>query len=226
MFGLKCQQACPERAVGALADDSLIPMIGVISVATAVTMRMTATASARGAVEAGEKMVFFLEAWLCHFDFYFLIFTAFGLFRTRQWQIFFCTFPGPDLGLDLAQGPGPVDAAIDLAHAAVATAGMWAKNIYIVNWHKHCAYYISVCVLGCSLIWKISKFILNATSYVLSQEPSQVSILFQTQEQVRKNIWRSWLLEVVVCLQNCCTGEQLCKKYDRLVNPVLQQNLA
>lgn len=58
VFGLKCPQACPERAVGALADDSLIPMIGVISVAIAVTMLMTATASARGAVEAGEKMFF------------------------------------------------------------------------------------------------------------------------------------------------------------------------
>lgn len=39
-------------------------------------------------------------------------------------DLFFCTFPGPDLDLDLAQGPGPVDAATDLAHAAVATAGM------------------------------------------------------------------------------------------------------
>lgn len=85
VFGLKCPQACPERAVGALADDSLIPMIGVISVAIAVTMLMTATASARGAVEAGEKMFFiFLDAWLFHFNVYFSIFTAFVLFWTRQ----------------------------------------------------------------------------------------------------------------------------------------------
>lgn len=75
VFGLKCPQACPERAVGALADDSLIPMIGVISVVTAVTMRMTATASARGAVEAGEKMVsLFWDAWLFHFNVYLSIF--------------------------------------------------------------------------------------------------------------------------------------------------------
>lgn len=104
-------------------------MIGVISVATAVTMRMTATASARGAVEAGEKMVsffccvffdgysilIFIRLFLQHLSF-------FGLGSDRFF--FFCTFPGPDLGLDLAQGPGPADAAIALAHAAVATAGM------------------------------------------------------------------------------------------------------
>lgn len=83
VFELKCPQACPERAVGALADDSLIPMTGVISVATAVTMRMTATASARGAVEAGEKIVspFF---WMHGYSILMLICPFLQHFRTRQ----------------------------------------------------------------------------------------------------------------------------------------------
>lgn len=55
VFGLKCQLACPERAEGVPADDSLIPMIGAISVATEAIMPMTAIASARGVAEAGEN---------------------------------------------------------------------------------------------------------------------------------------------------------------------------
>lgn len=51
---LKCQQASPGRAVGALADGSLTPMIAVISVGTGVTMPMTATALAREVVGAGK----------------------------------------------------------------------------------------------------------------------------------------------------------------------------
>lgn len=55
VFVLKCQLVCPERAEGVPADDSLIPMIGVISVAIEAIMPMTAIASARGVVEAGEN---------------------------------------------------------------------------------------------------------------------------------------------------------------------------
>lgn len=55
VFEWKCQLVCPERAGGVPAGDSLIPMIGVISVATEATMPMTAIASARGVVEAGES---------------------------------------------------------------------------------------------------------------------------------------------------------------------------
>lgn len=54
VFVWKCQQASPGRVVGAQADGSLIPMIGVTSVETGATMHMTATALAREAVAAGE----------------------------------------------------------------------------------------------------------------------------------------------------------------------------
>lgn len=62
VFGSKCQLACPERAEGVPAADSLILMIGVISVATEAIMLMTAIASARGVVEAGEK--YCVRRWL------------------------------------------------------------------------------------------------------------------------------------------------------------------
>lgn len=42
-------------------------------------------------------------------------------------------FPGPDLGLDLAQGLGPADAAIARAHAAAATAGKCVGNCCVVH---------------------------------------------------------------------------------------------
>lgn len=54
VFAWNCQQASPGRAVGALADGSLIPMIGVTSVGTGATMPMTATALAKEVVAAGE----------------------------------------------------------------------------------------------------------------------------------------------------------------------------
>lgn len=60
VFVLKCQQASPGRAVGALADGSLTPTIGVTSVGTGATMPMTATALAREVVAAaGEGIVCF-----------------------------------------------------------------------------------------------------------------------------------------------------------------------
>lgn len=61
VFVWRCQQASPGRAVGAQADASLTPMIGVTSVETGATMPMTATALAREeAVAAGEGMQFVL----------------------------------------------------------------------------------------------------------------------------------------------------------------------
>lgn len=56
VFVWRCQQASPGRAVGAPADASLTPMIGVTSAGTGATMPMTAIASAReeAAAAAGE----------------------------------------------------------------------------------------------------------------------------------------------------------------------------
>lgn len=67
VFGWKCQLACPGRAEDVPADDSLIPMIGVISVATEAIMRMTAIVSARGVVEAGKK--YYVQRWFAMFLF-------------------------------------------------------------------------------------------------------------------------------------------------------------
>lgn len=58
-FVSKCRRAFPGRAVGAQAVGSLTQMIGVISVGTAATMPMTATALAREVVAAGESTVCF-----------------------------------------------------------------------------------------------------------------------------------------------------------------------
>ncbi len=55
VFAWRCQQASRGRAVGAPADASLTPMIGVTSVGTGATTPMTATALAsEEAVAAGE----------------------------------------------------------------------------------------------------------------------------------------------------------------------------
>lgn len=55
VFVWRCQQACLGRAVGAPADASSTPMIGVTSVGTGATMPMTVIALAREeAVAAGE----------------------------------------------------------------------------------------------------------------------------------------------------------------------------
>lgn len=67
MFGLKCQLVCPEREEGVPVDDSLIPMIVVISVATEAIMPMTAIASARGVVEAGENDLF-VKCMACYIN--------------------------------------------------------------------------------------------------------------------------------------------------------------
>lgn len=54
VFGWRCQQVSPEKAVGVPVDASLTPMTGVTSVGTVATMPTTATASAKEAVAAGE----------------------------------------------------------------------------------------------------------------------------------------------------------------------------
>lgn len=56
VFVWRCQQASPERAVGAPVDANLTPMIAVTNVGTGATTPTTAIASAREAVEAGKVL--------------------------------------------------------------------------------------------------------------------------------------------------------------------------
>lgn len=77
VFGSRCQLVCPERAEDVPVVGSLILMIGVISVATEAIMPMTATVSARGAVEAGEKYC----VYAMFLFIYFLTFTAEHFFK-------------------------------------------------------------------------------------------------------------------------------------------------
>lgn len=60
VFGWRCQQASPERAVGDQAVASSTPTIGVTSAGTGVTTPMTATALASEAVAAGEVKAGFI----------------------------------------------------------------------------------------------------------------------------------------------------------------------
>lgn len=83
-------------------------------------MPMTAIASARGVVEAGEN--YCVQKWSAMFSvIHFLSFTAEPFIKQNVSN----TFPGRDLGLAHAQDPDLVDTATDLAHAAVATAGIY-----------------------------------------------------------------------------------------------------
>lgn len=82
-------------------------------------MPMTAIASARGVVEAGENDLF-VKCMACY-----IFFTA--LLFLKQCILFFLnyTYLGHDLGHAHAQDLDPEDTATDLAHAAVATAGTY-----------------------------------------------------------------------------------------------------
>lgn len=108
------------------AGASLTPMTGVTSVGTGATTPMTATALAREGVvvAAGEgiKSVSiaatgaFIRACRC----------ALSASKTERQKVenMCLSLPsGLALDPDLALGPGHADAAIVLAHAAVATAG-------------------------------------------------------------------------------------------------------